>query len=240
MRLDANPDTVGEEALDRGMSPHMLASFADGTKTMAEMTLLSNATGFVCDIPGMHGVSGDLDDTVEKLRTKEDGGVLDKYGVVEYVDGIAPGVFVIVKGQNEGVREELSYMMKKDRDHHILYRPYHLASLETPISIAKALLMHEPSIVPLAVPVSDTIAIAKKDIMKGEKIDGIGGYCVRGSIESHKKTIEDKLIPIGLITGNTFASKDIKLGECLSESNVTLDQDTAVWHLRKLQDKLIG
>jgi predicted homoserine dehydrogenase-like protein len=34
--------------------------------------------------------------------------ILDKYGVVEYVDGLAPGVFVIVKGQNDGARHELS------------------------------------------------------------------------------------------------------------------------------------
>ncbi len=239
LRIDANPDSVAKEAKDRGMSPHMLASFADGTKTMAEMNLLSNAIGFVPDVKGMHGISGDLHETVQQLRTKEEGGILDKYGVVEYVDGIAPGVFVIVKGQNDGVIEELNYMMQKVNDHHILYRPYHLASLETPISIAKAVLYQESAIYPIGKPVSDTVAVTKKDIKSGERLDGIGGYCVRGVIELHEKTIEDKLIPIGLIAGNTVAKRDIPKGTTLTEDDIQLDESTTVWQLRKLQDNLI-
>lgn len=240
LREDANPDSVRQEALDRGMSPYMLTSFADGTKTMAEMTLLSNAIGFVPDVKGMHGIAGDLDETVKRLRLKSEGGVLDKYEVVEYVDGLAPGVFVIVKGQNEGVIEELNYMMKKVNDHHILYRPYHLASLETPVSIARAVIHKESAIYPLEKPVSDTVAVTKKDIKAGERLDGIGGYCVRGVIELHEKTIADKLIPIGLITGNTIAKRDIPKGTTLSEDDVQLDESTSVWQLRKLQDTMIG
>lgn len=240
LRPDANPDSVKAEAEERGMSAHMLASFADGTKTMAEMTLLSNAIGFKADVTGMHGVSGDLETTIDQLKLKSEGGVLNNYGVVEYVDGLAPGVFVIVKGQNEGVIHELSYMMKKDREHQILYRPYHLASLETPISIAKAVLMNESSIVPMGAPVSDTIAVAKKEIKMGERLDGIGGYCVRGVIESHEVTMDKKYIPIGLISGNTVAKRDIPYGTVLTEEDVQLDMSTTVWQLRKLQESLIG
>lgn len=240
LRPEANPDSVAQEAEDRGMSPYMLTSFADGTKTMAEMNLLSNAIGFLPDKTGMHGISGNLDETVAQLRTKEDGGILDSYGVVEYVDGIAPGVFVIVKGQNEGVIDELNYMMKKVNDHQILYRPYHLASLETPISIARAVLFHEPSITPMGQPVSDTVAVAKKDIKKGEKLDGIGGYCVRGVVESHSTTLEKNHVPIGLITGNTFAKRDIKNGTFLTEEDIDLDKTASVYMLRELQNKLIG
>ena len=76
------------------MSPKILASFQDGTKTMGEMNLLSNAMGFVPDVVGMHGISADLDGTLEQLTTKENGGILNKFGVVEYVDGIARVSFV--------------------------------------------------------------------------------------------------------------------------------------------------
>lgn len=237
LRPDANPDSVKEEALARGMSPHMLTSFADGTKTMAEMNLLSNAIGFKPDVVGMHGIAADLDGTVEQLRTKEDGGVLDSYGTVEYVDGIAPGVFVIVKGQNEGVIEELDYMLKKERDHHILYRPYHLASLETPITIAKAVLNHDHAIVPLGAPVSETVAVTKKEIKAGEKVDGIGGYCVRGVLETHEEMNTKGHIPIGLFTGNVVAKRDIPAGTFLTEEDVEMDKETTVWKLRQLQNE---
>lgn len=237
LRPEANPDSVKEEALKRGMSPHMLASFADGTKTMAEMNLLSNAIGFVPDVTGMHGLSADLNGTVEQLRTKEEGGILDHYGVVEYIDGIAPGVFVIVKGQNEGVVHELSYMMQKQRDHHILYRPFHLASLETPITIARAVLEHDHAIVPLGGPLSETVAVAKKEIKAGEKVDGIGGYCVRGVLETHAAMQQEDHIPIGLFTGQVVAKRAIASGTFLTMEDVELDQSTTVWKLRQLQNE---
>lgn len=240
LRPEANPDSVREEALARGMSPHMLTSFADGTKTMAEMNLLSNAIGFKPDITGMHGIAADLDGTVEQLRTKEDGGVLNSYGTVEYVDGIAPGVFVIVKGQNEGVSEEMDYMLKKERDHHILYRPYHLASLETPITIAKAVLNHDYAIVPMGAPVSETVAVTKKDIKSGERVDGIGGYCVRGVLETHEDMKTQGHLPIGLFTGNVVAKRDIPAGTFLTEADVQMDKQTTVWKLRQLQDETFG
>ncbi|PTQ83954.1 putative homoserine dehydrogenase-like protein [Trichococcus patagoniensis] len=241
LKVTANPDTAKEEAESKNMNPHMLAAFQDGTKTMAEMNLLSNAIGFVPDIIGMHGVSADLDTTLEKLTTKENGGVLNNFGAVEYVDGLAPGVFVIVKGQNEGVSEELNYLMKKgDRDHHILYRPYHLASLETPLTIAKAILEHDHAIVPMGVPVSDTVAVTKKAIKAGEPVDGIGGYCVRGVIAKHEEVLDKGFIPIGLVTGRTIAKRDIPEGTFLTEDDVELDTTTTVYRLRKMQDEMIG
>ncbi|MSS77739.1 NAD(P)-dependent oxidoreductase [Anaerococcus sp. AGMB00486] len=241
LKVHANPDTSREEADRKNMNPHMLTAFQDGTKTMAEMNLLSNAIGFKPDIVGMHGISGDLDGTVDQLKLKSEGGVLDNYGVVEYVDGLAPGVFVIVKGQNDGVKEELNYLMKKgEKDRHILYRPFHLASLETPISIAKAVLNNDHSIVPLGIPVSDTVAYTKKDIKKGEIIDGIGGYCVRGVIEKHEDCMNNKHIPIGLITGDTIAKEDIPADSYLTFENTEIDTNTSVYKLRKLQDEFIG
>ena len=88
LKVSANPDTAQAEADSKGMNSHMLAAFQDGTKTMAEMNLLSNAIGYVPDVVGMHGISADLDGTVEKLNLKENGGVLNSFGVVEYVDGL--------------------------------------------------------------------------------------------------------------------------------------------------------
>lgn len=241
LKISANPDTAKEEAESKNMNSHMLAAFQDGTKTMSEMNLLSNAIGFVPDVTGMHGETGDLDETLEKLNTKENGGVLNQFGVVEYIDGLAPGVFVIVKGQNVGVAEEMNYLLKKgERDHHILYRPYHLASLETPITIAKAVLEHDHAIVPQGAPISDTVAVAKRNIKKGENIDGIGGYSVRGIIEKHSETMDKNHVPIGLISGESIAKRDISEGTFLSEEDVELDKTTTVYKLRKLQDERIG
>ena len=238
LKVSANPDSAQAEADSKGMNSHMLAAFQDGTKTMAEMNLLSNAIGYVPDVVGMHGISADLDGTVEKLNLKENGGILNSFGVVEYVDGIAPGIFCIVKGQNEGVQHELNYLLKKgERDHHILFRPYHLCSLETPLTIARAVLEHDTAIVPLGAPISETVAVAKRNIKAGEKIDGIGGYCVRGVLETHADMKKNGNVPIGLVGGTSVAKRDIKDGAFLTIDDIELDESTTVYKLRKLQDE---
>ncbi|MCD8921508.1 NAD(P)H-dependent oxidoreductase [Staphylococcus gallinarum] len=237
----ANPDSCLDEAKAKKMNPKMLAAFQDGTKTMAEMNLLSNAIGFTVDIDGMHGVEANLDNVNEKLNLKEFGGVLNELGVVEYVDGLAPGVFVIVKSENEIVDEELRYLLKVDEshnDHYTLYRPYHLASLETPNTIAKVAMYNDYSIKPISGPISETIARAKKDIKKGEAIDGIGGYCVRGEITSHESMKEKNAFPIGLITKGTIALKDIKKDEIITYENTSLNKDSTIYRLRQEQDEV--
>ncbi|WP_436373926.1 NAD(P)H-dependent oxidoreductase [Cytobacillus sp. BC1816] len=234
----SNPDVCREEAQRKHMSAHMLAAFQDGTKTMAEMNLLSNATGLIPDLTGMHGVSATLEDVADKLNLKENGGVLNNFGVVEYVDGLAPGVFVIIKSELEPVDEELRYLKVGNGPHYTLYRPYHLASLETPVTIAKAVLQHDSSIHPLGAPVSETVAVAKRDIKAGESVDGIGGYSVRGVLETHSDMKTNGHIPIGLISGKVIAKKDIKTGQFLTQDDVELDKETTVWKLRSLQDQL--
>lgn len=234
----SNPDVCSEEARQKQMSAHMLAAFQDGTKTMAEMNLLSNATGLVPDIVGMHGVAAGVQDVADKLNLKSAGGVLGRFGVVEYVNGLAPGVFVIVKSDLEPVELELRYLKVGSGPHYVLYRPYHLASLETPITIAKAVLRGETSIHPLGGPVSETVAVAKRAIKAGESLDGIGGYSVRGVLETHHDMKHNGHIPIGLISGRVTAKREIQQGHFLTLEDVELDPSTTVWQLRALQDQL--
>ena len=81
-----------------GLSPNMLIEFVDGSKTMIEMAAVSNATGLVPDVRGMHGVETDRDHLHYAFALKEDGGVLNKMGVVDFgVGHVAPGVFLIVR-----------------------------------------------------------------------------------------------------------------------------------------------
>ncbi|WP_323703821.1 NAD(P)-dependent oxidoreductase [Mammaliicoccus sp. Dog046] len=237
----SNPDTCLEEAKSKNMNPKMLAAFQDGTKTMAEMNLLSNAIGYHVDIDGMHGVQANLDDVHEKLNLKSNGGVLNNLHVVEYVDGLAPGVFVIVRSDNAIVDEELRYLLKVDESHnhhYTLYRPYHLASLETPHTIAKAVMYNDYSIKPISGPVSETVARAKRDIKNGEAIDGIGGYTVRGEITSHQNMKDINAFPIGVITNGTKATKDIKKDEILTLDNTDLNKESVIYKLRQEQDRV--
>ena len=237
---DCNPDTVLEEATRRGVNPHMLASFKEGSKTMVELAVMSNATGYIPDVRGAHGIKGEVNDVPKVFSLKEEGGILNKYGVVDFVDGIAPGVFVVVSSKLEEVRTEMKYLDMGDGPNYILYRPYHLCSLETPLSAAKAVIDNEATIAPMGGLVSEVITIAKKDMKAGEKLDGIGGYTVYGSVEVYETAKEANALPVGLITKNTTLTKDVKKGDVITYDMVQLDETSFILQLRRIQDKLFG
>lgn len=237
--VEANPDSVQEDAFKKALNPRMLTRFIDGTNTMIEMTCIANATGFIPDIRGGHGIDSNIEDLVDFFKLKEEGGILNSYQVVDYVRGIAPGVFLIFTTDLEDIHDQLRYLNMGEGPNYVLYRPYHLTSLETPNSIFEACLNHKPTIAPTKGLVADTIAIAKKDLKAGERLDGIGGFTVYGSIEKYKVAKEENLVPIGLIDEKAKALKAIKKGQAITYDMIELNTSTEIYRLRKLQEKII-
>lgn len=240
INLDANPDTVYEEALRKELNPHMLTGFIDGTNTMIEMTCMANATGFIPDIRGGHGVESNIDNLTNIFKLKEEGGILNKYKIVDYVRGIAPGVFLIFTTNLEEIHNQLEYLNMGSGPNYVLYRPYHLTSLETPNTIYEACVNNRATIAPEKGVVADTITVAKKDLKAGERLDHIGGYTVYGSIEDHVVAKDKNLVPIGLIDKNTKVLRNIKKGEFITYDMVELDTSTEIYKLRKIQEEKIG
>lgn len=241
---DCNPDTVLEEATRRKMSPKMLCSFKDGTKTMVEMTAMSNATGLIPDVIGGHGIAASpaerCKELNEKFRLKEEGGILSRHGVVEYVNGIAPGVFVTVSTENEEIAYQMQYHSMGPGPLWTLYRPYHLCNLETPLTVAKAVIDGESTIVPIDGLVSECITVAKTDLKAGQTIDGIGGYTTYGSIATAAESDAKGYVPYGLVTKKTRMRKDAKKGQLLTLDMLELDTSTLIYKLRKEQDAMYG
>lgn len=238
INLEANPDSVYSEALKKELKPNMLAGFIDGTNTMIEMNCMANATGFVPDIRGGHGIISNIEDLTKFMCLKGEGGVLNNYGIVDYVMGIAPGVFLIFTTKLKEVHNQLQYLNMGSGPNYVLYRPYHLTSLETPITIYEACVNHKATIAPTEGMIAETITIAKKDLKIGDKLDGIGGYTVYGNIEEYKKAKSENLLPIGLIDENTKVIKNIRKGEFITYDMVKLDTSREIYKLRKIQDDI--
>ena len=241
VNLACNPDLAAEEAARKVMSPKMLTAFKDGTKTMVEMTAMSNATGF---LPAVTNGTG-YESTVKKLdqvyRLKSEGGILDHYQAVDYINGVAPGVYAIITSKLPEVRHELTYLQVGPGPNYTLFRPYHLTSLETPMSVARIVQFGVPSIVPkLGAPYSETTTIAKKDMKAGEMLDGIGGYTVYGGFYSFKDAQAKNALPLGLVNKKTKLKTDVKAGELITYDMVDLDEDSYILKLRREQDKLLA
>ncbi|MGI9199226.1 MAG: NAD(P)H-dependent oxidoreductase [Candidatus Nanopelagicaceae bacterium] len=232
----SNPDSVRERALAKHMNPKMLCSFTDGTKTMTEMVALANATGLQLSKRGMYGPASSVKTLAQTYALQADGGILDRPGVVDYCTGdVAPGVFVIVKTDSPYVVEELEYLMLGKGPYFALYRPYHLASVEAPLTIAKAIIDRESTLFSEKLN-AEVVCMTKKDLNPGDKIDGIGGYTVRGYADIAADAKRDGLLPIGLAAGATI-TKAIKAGELLTYDHVELE-DSFILKLRKQQDAL--
>lgn len=234
----ANPERVAERAKKKGTAPHMMACFMDGTKSMLEMAAVSNATGLVPDVPGMHGPTTTIDELPKVYSLEEQGGILKNEGVVDFALGdVAPGVFVIVTTDNERIKFSMNYSKMGEGPNYLLYRPYHLASLETPLSAVRAELYNEATIAPIGDIVTEVTTIAKKDLKAGEVIDGIGGFAVYGSVDKAEDARAKNLLPLGISDGAKL-KQDVKQGEKLTLDMVELDKDSVIYELWKLQKRV--
>jgi len=237
LNFDATPDKCQEEALKKDMNPRMLNSFIDGTKTMIEMTAVANATGLVPDVPGMHGPKADVPELTKVLIPKKDGGILNRSGVVDYSIGkVAPGVFLVVTTSKERVRRDLEYYSMGPGPYYLLYRPYHLCSIETPLSVARAVLFNEPTL-NSEQRVAEVVTVAKQNLNVGVRIDGIGGYHVFGRIYPLPEARKKKFLPLGLAEGAKVKVRVTK-GEYISMDMVEPETESTVYQLWKLQESL--
>ena len=235
----SNPDTAAAKAKLQQMSPKMLASFEDGTKTMVEMTSIGNSTGFIPEVRGAHGPKCSVADLPKVFVPKSAGGIFESKGFVDYAVGPAPGVFIIISTDQPKIARDLNYLhLSGEGKYWCLYRPYHLANLETPITIANVCLDGNATLQIDRAPVCETVTVAKRDLQPGEKIDSIGGYTVYGMIEKESVSHRDNLLPLGLSGGATL-KRAVKMGEAVQYDDVDLNEDQYILKLRREQDKMI-
>lgn len=237
---DATPDDYRAEAERRNMNPRMLVEFVDGSKTMVEMCAIANATGLVPDKAGMHGPAATLEELPKVLCPVEDGGVLSKKGVVDFSigKGVAPGVFVIAEMAHPRLSERMEDLKLGEGPYFTFYRPFHLTSLEVPLTCARVVLYGKPDMVPLDRPVAEVCAVAKRDLQPGERFDAIGEYTYRSWIMTAEAAREERAIPCGLLEGGTVTAP-IKKGALITYSNADPDRSTRLFELRQKQDEMV-
>ena len=241
LRHDATPDEYRDEAERRNMNPRMLVEFVDGSKTMVEMCAIANATGLVPDVPGMHGPAADRDDMAKVLIPREDGGILHRSGVVDFTvgKGVAPGVFVIVKAEHPRIIERMDDLHIGHGPYYSFFRPYHLTSLEVPLTCTRIMLHGKPDMVPLPRPVAEVCAVAKRDLLPGEAFDAIGETCYRSFTMTVSDAREKGAVPVGLLEGGKVTAP-IQKGELLTTMNSQPDASTRLYALREAQNRMLG
>jgi predicted homoserine dehydrogenase-like protein len=177
-----------------------VTSFADSTKLSMEATVLANATGFPVGRRGMHGPAcGYVREAAHLLPADQ---MLDT-GIVDYVVGAAPhtGAFVVVHEESPLKKAQLAYYKLGDGPFYVFYTPFHLPHIQIASTIGRAVVHRDPTVAPLGAPVCEVVAVAKRDLKAGERLDGIGGFCSYGLIDNTVTARVGGALPIGLSEG---------------------------------------
>jgi predicted homoserine dehydrogenase-like protein len=241
LNIDATPDAYMAEAQRRNMNPRMLVEFVDGSKTMVEMAAIANATGLIPDKPGMHGPAATKEELSKVLVPASAGGVLSDVGRVDYTigKGVAPGVFVVAEMDHPRIRERMEDLKMGEGPYFTFFRPYHLTSLEVPLTCARVVLYGKADMVPMARPVAEVCAVAKRDLQPGETLDQIGEYCYRAWIMTVEEARDADAIPCGLLQGAKVTTPIAK-GQLITRQNAAVPANSRIAALRARQDAMLG
>ncbi|RWK25860.1 MAG: homoserine dehydrogenase [Mesorhizobium sp.] len=241
LKFDAVPADYEKEAAERNMNARMLVEFVDGSKTAIEMVAIANATGLVPDVPGMHGPTATLEELASVLCPREDGGVLHRKGVVDYSigKGVAPGVFCIIETKHPRVLERMIDLKVGKGPYFTIFRPYHLTSLEVPLSAARAVVYKRADMEPLDHPVAEAVAVAKTNLGAGQSLGMIGENDYRGFAMTWEGARAKGALPLGLAE-RARVVKPVKAGDFLTYENCVPDDSMVITQIRRRLDQSDG
>ena len=225
------PETQREFAEKNGLNPQKVSSFADATKLCMEATVLANATGFHV---GRRGMYGPACDNVQEMARLLPGDQMLNTGLVDYALGAAPytGAFVVVYEDSPLKQTQLAYYKLGEGPFYVLCTPFHLPHVQIASTIARAVINRDATIAPMAGPVCEVVAVAKKDLRAGERLDGVGGFCTYGLVENVLAARMMAALPIGLSEGCVLV-RDVCKDDVVSSSDVSLPPHRLadeLWH----------
>ena len=251
----STPDTVWdyyglshEEAAKAGMNPKMFNSFLDGTKSGLEMAAIANACGLEVPNDGLLFPPCGMDDLANILKPSKFGGILEQNGQVEVVSSLERdgrpvfkdlrwGVFAVLEAPNDYAASCFKqYGMNTDNTGQFsaMYKPFHLIGMELNISIFSAALLNQATGQTQKF-TGDVVSTTKRNLKKGEMLDGEGGATVWGKLIPAKLSLSIEALPIGLAHGIKLKN-EIKENEIIKWSDVEFSStDPAISYRRSME-----
>jgi len=203
----------------------------DGTKMNIEQAVVANLTGMSPECRGMRGIPTTLEHALVDVLA-----AIDRDGVVEYTLGgdFGAGVFVIARApEPDAVETALRFYKLGAGPEYLVYNPYTLVQFDMPRSIAEVALDGDPLWSPVGPPVADVVAVAKRDLRPGDVLDGIGGDCCYGQID----TVDGAsgLLPIAF-TEHARVVRSVAQDAPVALDAVEIDDTAPIVRLRAQQD----
>lgn len=256
---ESTPDTVwdhwgltAEQAQAGGLNPKMFNAFLDGSKPAIEAAAIANATGLEAPEDGLAFPPGSIDDIPTLMRPRDEGGVLEKKGLVEAVASLRPdgtpiphdirkGVWVCVEADTDYIRrcfEEYQVTTDPSGRYMCNYKKWHMIGLELGLSVASIGLRGEPTGVATCFN-ADVVATAKRALAPGDMLDGEGGATVFGKLQPAAKSMADGRLPLGL-AHQLKVVRPIAKDAMLTWDDVAVDESLSATQIRREMEAMFG
>ncbi len=241
---------TSDEAEKAGMNSKMFNSFLDGTKSSLEMSAIANASGLNVPTNGLLFPPCGMDDLANLLKEKNKGGILEKSEQVEVVSSLERdgrpvfkdlrwGVYAVLQAPNEYAASCFKqYGMNTDKsgEFSAMYKPFHLIGMELNTSIFSAALLKLPTGQTKYFK-GDVVSVSKRNLKKGEKLDGEGGFTVWGKLIPASTSLNLKALPIGL-ANDMYLKNDLDKDKIVTWNDVEFDlNDEIISYRHQMENK---
>lgn len=244
----ASDDVAGvlkaRRELLRDLSPIAVAD-------LCESVITANATGLRPDIPELHGPIVRTTEIPEVFCPDTDGGILRQRGCIDVVTclrradeaGLAGGVFIVVAcGHNDAWKflNRKGILVNRQGNHGLIYRPYHLLGVETPISILCAGVLNLSTGSTVVKPRVDLAARTLENLQSGAVFDcseGDTALSFDPLILSASLPDPDNPVPLYMAAGNSLKN-DVPAGTVLTYDMIEPPAESRLWALRREQDQI--
>ena len=218
-----------------GQTPAMVTSFADGSKISFEQTIVANATGFRVRTRGMSRGLDYRDDIMTIGRLYDIDELRRMGGIVDYVVGTPlTKVYCLAEHPDPKQQHYLNLYKMGTGPLYSFFVPYHLVHFEVPNAIARVALLRDNVAKPIAGPVVEVSAVAKRDLKEGEILDDCGMYTTYGEAVNADEMCKNRYLPEGLAV-DCRLRRDVAKDTVITYDDVDLPAGRAADRLRAEQ-----
>ena len=217
---------------------------------LVEMAIAANYADLWPDVAATHSPALHIAELPEVFCPVEMGGILHRRGVIECVTclrqpheaGLGGGVFVVVACTNDYSRHILhtkGLIANHRGSAAVIYRPYHLCGVETPLSILRAGQVGLGSSINMPAPRVDVVAEMRRDMRMHERVGNDHSPDLLALMQPAAPVGHANPLPLHMANGNLLRS-DVDAGSLLLARHVAEPDDSTLWSLRREQDAHFG
>ncbi|HRW06735.1 MAG TPA: hypothetical protein P5121_16640 [Caldilineaceae bacterium] len=217
---------------------------------LVELAIAANTTGLLPDIPATHTPALHIAEMPEVFCSEAEGGILSQPGVIDCVTclrqpheaGLGGGVFIVVACTNDYSRHILhtkGLIPNSRGTAAVIYRPYHLCGVETPLSVLRAGLQGVGISQALPQPRVDVVAQTQRAMRSGETLGSDHSPDLLALMMPAQAVRPAHRLPLHMGNGNAL-QHDLQSHEMIGVADVVEPAHSTLWQLRREQDAHFG